>query len=633
MATSMNLQPPSYVSETKTYEEYKRELNGWALVTNVEKSKQAIVVALSIPDDAEGNIKQKIFAELTNEELNVDDGMKKLLDFLDKIYLKDPFVEAYEKYMKWNGLYRRGSQKVEEFILEYVSVCKEAESKGIGDFEVIKAFKLLDASRLDTVERQLVFTGIDFKEAGEKKNIFEQMKSAIKKFKGEQSKIIQGGAERIDSVFLSENEEILAALGYTKKNKKLNPTNARRGEHFTCHICKSIEHYANVCPKKKKNQKTKQELEESLVTIESSEKELCLMVAETDNRAVLDSACTSTVSGKSWYNNYVKTLSRKGRKKLKITPSSKVFKFGDGEKKPSLKSVRLPVTIAGMKRTVRVEVVDAEIPLLFSLDTMKKAKMVIDFHTDEAIVFGRCVRLGRTSIGHYSLPLNEIFHQRYVNEVNLETKDEFDGECWISISSEDKDEQKSALIKLHKQMGHLPITTLIKQSGNWVEGMAPIIQKIEENCRTCKIYAKTPAKPVVALSRARKFNEVLSLDLKFWEEKIILYMIDQWSRLTVGIFIKSKNTSDVLDAIWMHWIAAGYGCPHYIHNDKGGEFQSDQMIELSERLGCKVSSTAGYAPHQNGINERNHAVTDNCLNKIKEDFPNMKDEIVLAHAV
>ena len=138
---------------------------------------------------------------------------------------------------------------------------------------------------------------------------------------------------------------------------------------------------------------------------------------------------------------------------------------------------------------------------------------------------------------------------------------------------------------------------------------------------------------MVALSRAYKFNEVLSLDLKFWNGKIILYLIDQWSRLTVGVFIKSKDTSDVLNAIWMHWIAAGYGCPEHIHNDKGGEFVSAQMTELSERLGCKLSSTAGYAPHQNGVNERNHAVTDNCLNKIKEDFPSMKDEIVLAHAV
>ena len=201
MATTLSLQPPSFVSDTKTYEEYKRELEGWALVTSVEKKKQAIVVALSIPDSADGNIKQKIFAEKTKEELNVDDGMKILTDFLDKIYLKDPFVEAYEKYMKWSGLRRKSSQKVEEFILEYNSVCKEAVSKGIGDFEVIKAFKLLDASRLECVERQLVFSGVDFKEAKDKKNIYEQMQSAIKKFIGEQLKIIQGGGEKIDSVY------------------------------------------------------------------------------------------------------------------------------------------------------------------------------------------------------------------------------------------------------------------------------------------------------------------------------------------------------------------------------------------------------------------------------------------------
>ena len=167
----------------------------------------------------------------------------------------------------------------------------------------------------------------------------------------------------------------------------------------------------------------------------------------------------------------------------KARKSNKVFKFGDGEKKPSLESVKLPVKIAGVKRKVRVDIVEADIPLLFSLDTMKKARMVIDFHTDEAIVFGRCVRLGRTTLGHYSLPLNEVFHENHVNEVNLE--DGIDNECWISINSDDENEQKSGLIKLHKQMGHLPITTLIKQSGNWVDTMSPVIKNIEENCRTC----------------------------------------------------------------------------------------------------------------------------------------------------
>lgn len=53
---------------------------------------------------------------------------------------------------------------------------------------------------------------------------------------------------------------------------------------------------------------------------------------------------------------------------------------------------------------------------------------------------------------------------------------------------------------------------------------------------------------------------------------------------------------------------------------------------MADRLGS-VSATAGYAPHQNGLNERNHAVNDVCMNKLKEENPLMKDEVVLAHAL
>ena len=52
-----------------------------------------------------------------------------------------------------------------------------------------------------------------------------------------------------------------------------------------------------------------------------------------------------------------------------------------------------------------------------------------------------------------------------------------------------------------------------------------------------------------------------------------------------------------------------------------------------DKVGWKVSATAWYAPHQNGLNEPNHAVVDNCLNKIKANYPNMKDKLVLAHAL
>ena len=36
MATAINLKPPSFISSSKSYEEYKREVKGWSLVTSVE---------------------------------------------------------------------------------------------------------------------------------------------------------------------------------------------------------------------------------------------------------------------------------------------------------------------------------------------------------------------------------------------------------------------------------------------------------------------------------------------------------------------------------------------------------------------------------------------------------------------
>ena len=97
------------------------------------------------------------------------------------------------------------------------------------------------------------------------------------------------------------------------------------------------------------------------------------------------------------------------------------------------------------------------------------------------------------------------------------------------------------------------------------------------------MYARTPAKPVVALSRAQKFNDVLSLDLKFWRGKIILYMIDHWSRLTVGCFISSKKPCEIVDAVWMHWISVGYGRPECVHSDAGGEFANEEAVEMEDR--------------------------------------------------
>ena len=118
---------------------------------------------------------------------------------------------------------------------------------------------------------------------------------------------------------------------------------------------------------------------------------------------------------------------------------------------------------------------------------------------------------------------------------------------------------------------------LIKKSGQWIEGMEEVLSKVEDECTVVRCKVKSSVrKPVVALPRASKFNDMLTLDLKIRHNKRpILYMIDAATRMTVGEIIENKNPSSVSDAIIQKWVGGGYGAPSLLHSDGGGEFTAE----------------------------------------------------------
>ena len=79
-------------------------------------------------------------------------------------------------------------------------------------------------------------------------------------------------------------------------------------------------------------------------------------------------------------------------------------------------------------------------------------------------------------------------------------------------------------------------------------------------------------------------------------------------------------------------MAGGFGRPASLHSDVGGEFTDAEVIEMAERLRCRVTSTAGDSPY--GLNEKNHHHTvDRMYSMIEEDNPDLKPEEILAHAL
>ena len=188
---------------------------------------------------------------------------------------------------------------------------------------------------------------------------------------------------------------------------------------------------------------------------------------------------------------------------------------------------------------------DSYLPLLLSLNTIKMAETILDTKNDEAFMLDNLIKLGRTETGHYTVDL-----------INGESQ------CLVTVSLENKVDWKRALTKLHEQFAHPPhkrLKELIMASARWEEGMEEILGEIEDKCPVlkCQLKSGRSTKPVVAMPRATRLNQLMTLDLKVRHNKgPILYIIDCFTRLTVAEIIPNKRPKTVAEVIIRRWVGS-----------------------------------------------------------------------------
>ena len=68
------------------------------------------------------------------------------------------------------------------------------------------------------------------------------------------------------------------------------------------------------------------------------------------------------------------------------------------------------------------------------------------------------------------------------------------------------------------------------------------------------------------------------MDLKQWNGRWIVHIIDMWSRYTVSVFINRKKVSNVIGALMQRWVAF-FGVMGSIMTDNRSEFSSDETQE------------------------------------------------------
>ena len=411
--------PP--VFDGDNYETWKNEIEIWRLVTDLDKKKQALAVTLSLKGQARAKA-----LEIDAAKLNLDTGMTELISALDSIYKGDKIDIAYSAYSSFDG-YRRGDTSIGDYIIEFERRNNRCKRHDMLLPDSVLAFKLLDGAGLDKQQKQLILTAVatDLK--------YDNVKAALKRILGGESNASTLAQQESGIIIKQESAYFTRGTYGTKFGNRNNRQNSgqpqspreaqgqkgtnpldRFGRRSRCAVCGSTFHWAKDCEhrdeervKMTSDEKSTQRIEECNLAMftHAPDNSNVVFMTEAYGTAVIDTACTRTVCGRQWLEDYARVLEDKDRLEIVENPTKKTYCFGDGGKVTATRHVTFPAFIGEQKCSIGADVVDIDLPLLLSKESLKRAEAIIDLTKDEAVFFGKTIKLEQTSSGHYCVDL------------------------------------------------------------------------------------------------------------------------------------------------------------------------------------------------------------------------------------
>ena len=644
-------QPPVFdPKEDDDYAAWKTDVEIWMTCTSVEAAKQGPAVYLALRGRAKDAARG-----VSAAELGVATGVKVLTDKLDAIFLADSSTRAYCAFKELIEYRRSSGVKFTEFIVDFERLDKDV-AKHMTLPTGCRAFLLLHAANLTPEVEKLARATSELD--------YDNMKKTLMKIFGDPKGDFGGGAPMVKQEALLTEDQYEDAFftsrgsrggrrgrggrggyrgarsrggsrGGKQRKRNQNPIGAD-GQVLRCFECDSIKHLFPDCPDREDSPQgavAADGFEEAHMTVHITlfsgvaDARRNLLLIETLGKAILDSACTKTVAGCEWLEEFLATLSQEEMQCVVEKKSEASYLFGDGAENKSSKCITIPVWIDNVAQNIDVEVVKNKIPLLLSKATMKKLRMKVDFSQDTAMVNGKSISLKCTSMGHYYIPVTKV--KVGVNSCNVVLHA-------VNLKNMSHKQKLQKAFKLHRQLSHATKEKLKKvvENSKWKdEEFLKCIEESIDKCRLCQTYRKAPLRPIVSIPRHHRFNEVVAMDLKELTKfkSWILHLIDVGTRYSQGCIVKSKSKNVIVTKIFQIWVAY-FGCPGRFHSDNGGEFANDVFTEMNEKLGVEISTTPAESPFSNGVVERHNAVLYETMMKTLEDVQ-CEPEIALAWAL
>ena len=178
---SHNIEAPTALSKSLSYESWLKELEIWQLFTDISDEKQGPAVFLTL----EGKAKEAVL-ELPTSDIKGSDGVRNIIKKLDSLYKRDEAQIAFEAYENFEQFRRPSNMTMNEYIIEFERLLCRTRSHGSQMSENILAYRLLKSANLTSHHEELAratLTKLDY----------ENMKLQLKKIFGDQVKSSTSG--------------------------------------------------------------------------------------------------------------------------------------------------------------------------------------------------------------------------------------------------------------------------------------------------------------------------------------------------------------------------------------------------------------------------------------------------------
>ena len=172
MASSVSYKCPPKFDDESSYECWKKDIDIWCELTELDKKKRALAIHLSLTGRA-----RIASSELEVSDLKKENGVDILLTKLDGIFLAEKGRRQFAVFHDLYNLRRKEEVNINDFVTEFEHAYFKFGREDMTLPDAVKAFMLLSACNLGDSDVQLVMSAITDATYG-------HMKAALKRIYG-----------------------------------------------------------------------------------------------------------------------------------------------------------------------------------------------------------------------------------------------------------------------------------------------------------------------------------------------------------------------------------------------------------------------------------------------------------------